>query len=103
MGTVQRLAISAAMVFSFYTGACYAEDLPQEKPPCNAQNRGKLWPKEAGRHTAAGPVEMCLMRLWRYRWQPLTVDVSQLRSESAATTTTRPVVAPVSKVAAQRH
>jgi hypothetical protein len=79
------------MALFFFAGSCYAEESPA-KPACNARTRGKLWPEKAGRHSLAGPIEMCALRLWRYRWEQLTVDVSQLRAESAG-----------SKAAADEH
>ena len=55
------------------------------KPPCNKQNRGRLWPDQANTDPAAlkqagqrGELQMCTLGAFRYRWQPLTVHVSQL-------------------------
>jgi hypothetical protein len=56
-----------------------------ERPPCNAKQRGRLWPEEANtsreasrRAERCGNLQMCAVGVWRYRWQPLTVHVSQL-------------------------
>jgi hypothetical protein len=84
MRSTLLLAVSIAMALSYFAGSAYAEDSPPAKPACNEKTRGKLWPKRAGRHSAVSPIEMCAMHLWRYRWEQLTVDVSQLREESAA-------------------
>jgi hypothetical protein len=51
----------------------------KQKPQCNAHSRGKLWPEKTGRG-AAVPVEICAPKGWRYAWQQLTVDVSQLKA-----------------------
>src|SRR5438067_1643355 len=84
MGPIERVALPAAMGLLFFVGSCCAEDPPSAKPVCNARTRGKLWPEKAARHSLAGPIEMCAVRLWRYRWEQLTVDVAQLRTESEA-------------------
>jgi hypothetical protein len=77
MGAVKWLAIPLLMAFS-----CYAQNPPPaEKPACNAENRGKIWPEKAARHSATAPIELCSMRFWRYRWQQLTVDISHLRAK----------------------
>jgi len=47
------------------------------KPECNAQNRGKLWPEKTA-HAVGVPIEICTAKAWKYRWQQLTVDISQL-------------------------
>ena len=75
MGTVKWLAIPMMIVFSGYAES----PPPAPKPVCNAQNRGRLWPEKAGRHTAGAPIELCSMHFLKYRWQKLTVDVSELR------------------------
>ena len=51
-----------------------AQELP--KPPCNARNHGMLW---SGGHApdARGPIELCALNVWKYRWEPLTVDASR--------------------------
>jgi len=64
------LALSAA--------APRLETRKDDKPECTAQTRGKLWPEKAGRG-AATPVEICAPHGWHYRWEQLTVDVSQLK------------------------
>ena len=73
---------------------CFAQQ--PEKPPCNAQNRGKLWP-EGNARTACTGIEMCTMNVWKYRWEPVTLSVSRLAKdpklrtscESAGTGSTR--------------
>ena len=62
---------------------CFPEETG--KPPCNAQNRGRIWPEGAALDRAlarsaesCGQPEICTAGLWRYRWQPLTVHISQL-------------------------
>ena len=55
------------------------------KPPCNARNHGMLW---SGGHApdARGPIELCALSVWKYRWEPLTVDVSQLAKDRKSKT-----------------
>jgi hypothetical protein len=50
-----------------------------EKPRCDAQHRGELWPADV-RH-GEGAQQMCTLDVWRYRWEPVTVSVSQLGKE----------------------
>jgi hypothetical protein len=51
------------------------------KPRCNASNRGSLWPPVHERD-ACHPVELCTLEVWKYRWVPVTVSVSQLAKDS---------------------
>jgi hypothetical protein len=55
------------------------------KPQCNAKSRGTLWPAQANTDPAAarkalrcGELQMCTAGTWKYRWEPMTVSVSQL-------------------------
>jgi hypothetical protein len=56
------------------------EAAPKQKPACDAKSRGKLWPEKGGRG-ADTPVEICAPKGWHYRWEQLTVDVSQLKAD----------------------
>jgi hypothetical protein len=74
---------------------CFSEEVV--KPPCNAQNRGQLWPLEsnydhqaARRAERSGTLEICSPGIWKYRWQSLTVHVSQLGAASASEEQRRP-------------
>lgn len=49
------------------------------KPACTAELRSSLWPDKAARDSRT-PIEMCVRKHGSYRWQPLTVDISQLRA-----------------------
>jgi hypothetical protein len=71
------------------TAACYAEE--PKKPRCNGKSEGLFWPEEAntdriaaGRLSRCGALEVCVLRGWRYKWQPLSVHVSQLGKKSGA-------------------
>ena len=62
---------------------CFPEE--KERSPCNAQNRGRLWPEQANTDPAlarqalhCGELQMCSLGTWKYGWQPLTVHISQL-------------------------
>jgi hypothetical protein len=48
------------------------------KPVCNAQTQGNLWPEKTSRGSEV-PVEICSKVHRKYRWEQLTVDVSQLK------------------------
>jgi hypothetical protein len=56
-----------------------------QKPACKAALHGKFWPdaantdvKAAGRLAQCGALEICTTTGWRYKWQPVTVNVRQL-------------------------
>jgi hypothetical protein len=57
--------------------SCWAQDDQAQKPVCNAENHGMLWPAQISGHDHV-PVEMCSVHLWKYKWRQLTVDVSDL-------------------------
>jgi len=55
------------------------------KPACRAAIRGQFWPDAANSDPQAarklsqcGALEMCTATTWRYKWQPVTVNVRQL-------------------------
>ena len=70
---VRWVLITVAMVF-----CGWSQDLG--KPPCNAQNRGEIWPKASARN-ANREIEMCTLHVWKYSWEKLTVSVSQLAKD----------------------
>jgi len=72
--------------------ACYGEEAALVKPACNAEAQGKLWPEKTSRGSGV-PVEICVAKYWKYRWEQLTVDVSQLKARH------KPVVAAVTRAA----
>lgn len=53
----------------------------REKPACTAQTAHLVWPEKSERQSG-GPVEICVARHFRYKWQPLTVDISELRAKA---------------------
>jgi hypothetical protein len=55
--------------------SCWAQDDQAQKPVCNSENHGMLWPANISSRDHV-PVEMCSVHLWKYKWRPLTVDVS---------------------------
>ena len=63
------------MATTLVLGCALAE--PPPRPPCNARNQGMMWP-EARPRDACTEVQVCTRQVWRYRWQPATVDVSRL-------------------------
>ena len=60
---------------------CAAGAEKPAKPACNARTRGSLWPEKAERISGV-PTEICLRTNWKYHWQQLTVDVSQLNRKA---------------------
>jgi hypothetical protein len=58
---------------------CGSNAAEKTKPECTERTRGKLWPEKTARG-AAVPVEICAPKGWHYRWQQLTIDISQLRA-----------------------
>ncbi len=52
------------------------------KPTCNSHTRGHLWPPDSGKKAGAA-VEVCTVRTWRYRWEPVTVSYADLLRESS--------------------
>ena len=64
--------------------AAFSSDVAESrelKPPCNAQNRGKLWPEGIVR-PGAEPLEICSQKVWIYRWKPLTIDASEWKKKA---------------------
>ena len=59
-------------------GGCLAQE--PDRPVCNAQNRGRLWPEGSTRDTCRA-VEICGRSGGKYRWEPVTVHVSQLAKD----------------------
>lgn len=56
-----------------------------DKPRCTAQTRGQFWPDEANHDPKAaralakeGKLELCTAKIWRYRWEPLSVTLTDL-------------------------
>jgi hypothetical protein len=72
--------------------SCCASGAEPAKPACNAQTRGELWP-ETGR-VSGTPIEICSKAHRKYRWQQLTVDVSQLKGAPRR----KPVIATLANV-----
>jgi hypothetical protein len=55
------------------------------KPACKAAIRGQFWPVAANSDSGAarklsqcGALELCTATVWRYKWQPVAVNVRQL-------------------------
>jgi hypothetical protein len=59
-----------------------------EKPKCGADTLGQLWPADANhdsalfvKHSRCGELEMCVRKVWRYRWEMLSVRLDQLAKD----------------------
>ena len=55
------------------------------KPACNAAAAGRFWPDRANSDPTAarklsqcGALEICSAGVWKFRWQPATVNIRQL-------------------------
>jgi hypothetical protein len=57
---------------------CFAEQV--KKPACDKQHQGMAWPEQDAR-SACTEIEVCTVGVWKYRWQPVTVHVSQLAKD----------------------
>jgi hypothetical protein len=58
--------------------SCFAQQA--DKPPCNARNRGTVWPPQNARD-ACTEVQVCTAHVWWYRWDLVTVHVSRLEKD----------------------
>jgi hypothetical protein len=58
---------------------CASPAAEKTKPECTEKTRGKLWPEKTSRG-ADVPIEICAPKGWHYRWQQLTIDISQLKA-----------------------
>lgn len=54
------------------------------KPVCNKETHGQLWPEAANRDKTAlqilarsGTLEMCASSGWRYKWEHLSVNAQR--------------------------
>jgi hypothetical protein len=72
--------------------SCCSSGAEPAKPVCNAQTRGKLWPETA--RVSGTPIEICSKVHRKYRWQQLTVDISQLKGAPRR----KPVIAALANV-----
>ena len=77
MPSVTRIILIPIML----AAACFADDTSPAKPECNAENRHRIWPEKTSRRPGV-PVEICVEKHSRYVWQPLTVDISELRAQA---------------------
>lgn len=63
-------------------GSLFAQS--PERPACNARTRGTLWPPRPSNDPRAS-VELCTAKRWKYRWEPLTVHISELGKNTVRT------------------
>lgn len=47
------------------------------KPACNAGTRGQIWPA-GGSYAPGTTLEVCTMKVWKFRWEPVTVSYQDL-------------------------
>jgi hypothetical protein len=67
------------------SGLAKEQESVAQKPACRAAIHGHFWPETANTDTNAarklaqcGTLEICTTTGWRYKWQPVTVNVRQL-------------------------
>lgn len=67
------------------------------KPVCSAKIRGQFWPNEANHSPAAirtlaqsGKLELCAARMWKFRWESLTINYADLLKKHRASWPRRP-------------
>jgi hypothetical protein len=78
--TLFKMFVSGWLVIPILVAtACGAQDAEPVKPACNAQTQGKLWPEKTSWGNGA-PIEICATKYWKFRWEQLTVDISQLKA-----------------------
>ena len=65
------------LIYTLVLISASAGSQPSEKPRCTKENRGMVWPPERARNTCS-EVEVCVFHVWNYRWDSVTVHVSQL-------------------------
>lgn len=83
-------AVRRILLILLLASACFGRDAA--KPACNADAAGRFYPEEANSSSAAarrlaqcGALEICTLSVWRYRWAPATVHVSQLGKRQGET------------------
>ena len=76
----------------------------QDKPACVKQRAGEFWPAEANSSPKAlhelarsGQLEVCSCKLWRYKWESLTVSVKALQESNIKSKQAQADRAPVSQ------
>jgi len=74
--------LGTGLLLGASTVLCLAED----RPPCNSENVGEMWPetanhdhKEVVRLARCGQLQMCVQHGKKFRWESLTVRIDQLR------------------------
>ncbi len=75
------------LISALVLGSGWAEEPP--KPRCDALQRGRLWPESETRGTRR-QIEICTLNVWKYQWQQLTVDISELGKGSKDRRKTEP-------------
>jgi len=67
------------------SGIAKEQEAPVQRPACKAAIHGHFWPDAANTDVGAarklaqcGALEICTTTGWRYKWQPVTVNVRQL-------------------------
>ena len=78
---MHQIFLSALLVTS---GLANRSEVPR-KPACRAAIHGQFWPqaantdpKAARKLSQCGALEMCTATTWRYKWEPVVVNVRQL-------------------------
>ena len=79
--------LGTALLLGSSTLLCLAQD--SARPLCTKENVGAMWPEAANHDHKAllhlarcGALQMCVRNGTRFRWEPLTVRIDQLRGGS---------------------
>ena|ERR1700691_3763130 len=84
------VACARLVILILVATTCGAQDAEPVKPACNVPTQGKLWPEKTSRGNGV-PIEICAARFWNFRWEQLTVDVSQLKAKHKPAIAAAPV------------
>ena len=79
--------LGTGLLLGASTLLCLAED--SARPLCTKENVGEMWPEAANHDPKAmarlarcGELQMCVQNGKKFRWEPLTVHIDQLRGGS---------------------
>jgi hypothetical protein len=81
-GRSDMVCLRGLLIPILMAASCYGQEPVKEKrPACNKQNHGILWTQKTTNHSRAA-TQVCALDVWRYHWQSITVDYSELLKRS---------------------
>jgi hypothetical protein len=79
-GRSDMVCVRGLLIQILIIASCYGQEPVKEKrPACNKQNHGMLWSEKTTNRAAT---QVCALDVWRYHWQSITVDYSELLKRS---------------------